>query len=144
MTRQYPERIRSYLQDVLDSAELLQAYLRPYTRESFAGDDATSVSLTLVRDSVVRRLEIIGQALHNIHAADPAYTQRNQLDVSGWYGLRSKISHGYAEVDYQLLWGVVKLDLPVLVARVRHCIDQDNTVVRSPQPFPPHWRSRGR
>ena len=99
MKRHYPERVRSYLQDVLDSAALLQAYLRPYNRETFAGEGEPSVSLTSVRDSVVRRLEIIGQALHNIQTADPDYVQRNQLDVSGWYGLRSKISHGYDSVD---------------------------------------------
>ena len=99
MKRHYPERVRSYLQDVLDSAALLQACLRPYNRETFAGEGEPSVSLTSVRDSVVRRLEIIGQALHNIQTADPDYVQRNQLDVSGGYGLRSKISHGYDSVD---------------------------------------------
>ncbi|MCD2511250.1 DUF86 domain-containing protein [Comamonas endophytica] len=124
------KRIESYLQDVLDSAALLQAYLRPYTRDTYASEDASSIQLTQVRDSVVRRLEIIGQALHNIQATDPEYVRRQSLDVSGWYGLRSKISHGYGDVDHGLLWGVVKLDLPALVAKVQHCLDQNDPLVR--------------
>lgn len=122
MTRPHPERIPGYLRDILDSAALLQAYLQPYTQEAFASQDAPSIALSLVRDSVVRRLEVIGQALHNIHAADPAYAQRAQLDVNGWYGLRSKISHGYENVDYGLLWAVVQQDLPALVRQAEHCL----------------------
>jgi len=142
MTRQYPERIGSYLQDVLDSAALLQSYLRPYSRESFAGEDASSIQISLVRDSVVRRLEIIGQALHNIQTADPEYVQLHQLDVRSWYGLRSKISHGYEDLDYSLLWDVVRLDLPALMAQVRHCLDLDDPVIRVSRSHPPRGRSR--
>jgi uncharacterized protein with HEPN domain len=122
VTRPHPERIPAYLQDILDSAGLLQAYLQPCTRETFASEGAPTLQLTLVRDSVVRRLEIIGQALHNIHAADPAYAQHAGLDVQGWYGLRSKISHGYENIDYGLLWGVVQQDVPPLAHQVRRCL----------------------
>ncbi|MET1115891.1 MAG: HepT-like ribonuclease domain-containing protein [Comamonas sp.] len=142
MRRPYPERIPSYLQDVLDSAALLQSYLRPYTREDFASEDAPSIQLTLVRDSVVRRLEIIGQALHNIQTADSEYAKRHQLDVRAWYGLRSKISHGYEDLDYRLLWGAVKLDLPALVAQVRHCLDLDDPVVRVSRSSPSRGHGR--
>lgn len=142
MRRPYPERIPSYLQDVLDSAALLQSHVRPYTREDFANEDASSIQLTLVRDGVVRRLEIIGQALHNIQTADPEYAQRHRLDVRSWYGLRSKISHGYEELDYGLLWGVVKLELPALVAQVRHCLDLDNPAVRVSRSCPPRGHRR--
>lgn len=142
MTRPYPERIGSYLQDVLDSAVLLQSYLRPYAWEEFASDEAPAIQLTLVRDSVVRRLEIIGQALHNIQTADPEYVKRHQLDVCSWYGLRSKISHGYEDLDYRLLWGVVRFDLPALVAQVRHCLDLDGPVARINRRHLPRGRSR--
>ena len=119
MTRPHPERIPGYLQDILDSARLLQAYLQAHTRDSFASEAAPSIAQALVRDSVVRRLQVIGQALHNIHTADPAYATQAQLDVAGWYGLRSKISHGYDSVDYGLLWAVVEQELPPLVERIQ-------------------------
>lgn len=118
------ERIPSYLQDVLKSAHFATEYLASFTDLSTLDDqDNQEVATNIMRDGIVRRLEVIGQALDNIQKADPDFAAASGLDIAGWYGLRSKISHGYDIVVYATLVAVIEQNVPPLVKQVQELLE---------------------
>lgn len=65
-----------------------------------------------IRDSVLRNLEIIGEAAKNV----PVDFRRKYPAVS-WSdlaGLRDKLIHDYFGVNLDIVWGVVGKELPIL------------------------------
>lgn len=114
------ERIPSYLQDVLASASIAASYVDSIHDATVLDDENNQdIAVNAVRDGIVRRLEIIGQALDNVQKADPDFAAVADLNIAEWYGLRSKISHGYDIVDYGILVMTIRRDLPQLVDQVQ-------------------------
>lgn len=67
----------------------------------------------LLNLSLVRLLEIVGEAANRI----PPET-RQQYPSIPWLqivGLRNRLIHGYDAVDFDILWQIVTIDLPLLV-----------------------------
>jgi uncharacterized protein with HEPN domain len=62
--------------------------------------------------SLVRLLEIVGEAAARVSES----TRRIHPDIA-WLeiaGLRNRLIHGYNEVDSDILWDIIQLDLPPL------------------------------
>ena len=59
-------RTPDYLRHILDAIERIRTYTEPLSHESFA---ATPMAV----DAVVRNIEIIGEAAHNITQGDPEF-----------------------------------------------------------------------
>jgi len=93
------------LQHILESIEWVEDYIYELPEEEFMESVQT-------QDAVLRRLEIIGEAVRNLsedfkklHAAVP------------WQkiaGMRNILIHEYFDVDLNLVWNTVKKDLPEL------------------------------
>lgn len=98
---------RLYLQDILDSIERI---------ESYAVDAEAFRTRPMVQDAIVRRLEVIGEAVKHlpepIRAAHPGVAWRQAA------GMRDVLIHDYFGVDLDLTWGVVERELPRLKAQV--------------------------
>jgi len=98
-----------YLDHILESISYIQEYTKNVSKDKFLG----SVSL---QDQVVRRLEIIGEAVKNV----PNKIRLEYKDVP-WKkiaGMRDVLIHDYFEVELDLAWEVVKRDLVVLKKQV--------------------------
>jgi uncharacterized protein with HEPN domain len=74
--------------------------------------------------ALVRLLEIVGEAANRV----PAEERSRCRDVP-WIaiiGLRNRLIHGYDEVDLDILWEILDVDLPALVAELdRNLADPD-------------------
>jgi uncharacterized protein with HEPN domain len=106
-----------FLQHILESINLIEDYTKAKTKEDFL----KSVPL---QDMVIRRLEIIGEAVKNI----PQKVRENYSDIP-WRriaGMRDKLIHGYFGVDIEFTWGVVKKDLPVLKQKILLIMEKEN------------------
>ncbi|WP_353740378.1 HepT-like ribonuclease domain-containing protein [Candidatus Magnetobacterium casense] len=60
--------------------------------------------------AIIRQLEIIGEASKNIPVS-----MRRQYDTVPWSDMarmRDKLIHFYFGVDYEIVWKVIKLQLP--------------------------------
>jgi uncharacterized protein with HEPN domain len=64
--------------------------------------------------AVVRAVEIVGEAASRISPETRAvYPQIRWLEI---VGMRNRVVHEYSQVDYGIVWQVVKQDLPQLIA----------------------------
>ena len=98
-----------YLHHILDAIGQVEDYTTGLSRESFLSD-------RMVQDAVVRQLEIIGEAARRISA------ERRKADLAlPWkemIGLRNRIVHDYLNINLQVIWEVIRLELPLLRAQI--------------------------
>ena len=101
--------IRLFIEDILESIRLIEKYIGNLSKENLDNDQK-------LKDSIVRRLEIIGEAVKNV----PNYFKEKYPEVP-WkkiVGLRDIIIHAYFNLDLDLMWGVIKKDLPDLKEKI--------------------------
>jgi len=102
-------RLRHMLDHAIEAIELT----RGRQRSDLDADRTLNLAL-------VRLLEIIGEAAGRVTPA----TQATVPDVP-WpqiVGLRNRLIHGYDAVDFDILWDIIELDLPPLIAALRRTI----------------------
>jgi uncharacterized protein with HEPN domain len=83
-----------------------------YTRDGH-GDFLTDPR---TQDAVLRKLEIIGEAVKHLSAELRA--ENNDIPWRQIAGMRDMLIHDYFGVDLELVWNVVERDLPALKLRV--------------------------
>ena len=103
------------LEEILDSIELLQRYTNGITLEEF-------VENVEKQDSVIRRLEIIGEAVKGI--PDEMRAQHPDVPWREIAGARDVMIHEYFRIDLEMAWDMVKEDLPELKAEVRRMLGE--------------------
>ena len=103
-----------YLQDILESIDLIEAYAKSLTRETFLDSREK-------QDAIIRRLEVIGEATRNL----PRELTEAHPNVpwSRIIAMRNRLIHAYGRVDLELTWEVVERELPKLRAQVREILD---------------------
>ena len=98
-----------YLQDILESIDLIETYTEDLTRSGFLASREK-------QDAVIRRLEIIGEATRHL----PAKTTAAHPEVP-WHriiAMRNRLIHAYGQVDLELTWAVIERELPKLKGQV--------------------------
>ena len=98
-----------FFEHILASIALIEGYTEGKTKEDFL----CSIQL---QDSVIRRIEIIGEAIKNI----PTETKKNYPHIP-WKkiaGTRDILIHEYFGIDLELTWEVVMKDIPDLKTKL--------------------------
>jgi uncharacterized protein with HEPN domain len=113
-------RDREYLADILESARLACQYVAGKTKRQFLRD-------VQCQDSVIRRLEVIGEAARRVSADGRA--SMPELPWPQMVGLRNVMIHEYDAVDLTVVWDTVRKDLPPLIESLQ-------SVVPPPPPEP--------
>lgn len=107
--------IEILLGEILDAIALLRDYTEGLDFHAFAANVEK-------QDSMLRRLEIIGEAVKgvpdDIRARHPAVPWR---DIAG---ARDILIHEYFRVDLEMAWDMVRKDLPLLEAEVRGILQE--------------------
>jgi uncharacterized protein with HEPN domain len=105
----HPERIQDYLEHIAEAIERATSYLQPLK------DLAALQQNRQVQDAVVRNIEIIGEAASNIQKMDPRFAADHpELPWIEMRGMRNKVIHNYFDVDWEVIWNTIKVDLPRL------------------------------
>jgi uncharacterized protein with HEPN domain len=69
----------------------------------------------VVRDAVIRNLEVMGEAARNVMRHAPEIAEAcPQIPWDVIYATRNRLSHGYFDVDLHVVWQVVSRELPPL------------------------------
>lgn len=97
------------LDDMVERIERINRYVGGMSREAFLADSKTI-------DSVVRNLEVIGEAANRL---PPEFCARHpEIPWRRIVGLRNRIVHEYFDVDIDLVWEIVSSELPTLRSQV--------------------------
>ena len=67
-------------------------------------------------DSVVRNLEIIGEAANRL--PDTFRRQSSEIEWRKIIGLRNRIVHDYFNIDVEIVWEIICKDLPVFKSKL--------------------------
>lgn len=114
-------RVPNYLEHILQAIERINRYVEAEGETGFLHDEKT-------QDAVIRNIEIIGEAARNVERADPSFAAAHaEIPWQVIYAMRNRVSHGYFEVDLDIVWRTIQFDLPALAEQVRVLLN-DNTV----------------
>jgi len=108
-------RDSDYLRDVQEAIHRIQSYTSGLTYEQFLDDEKT-------QDAVIRNLQVMGEAVRKLSdsltAAYPAVPWREIA------GLRNRIVHDYFGINYDIIWAVIRAEIPLLLKQISKIQEQ--------------------
>ena len=109
------DEAKKLLTDIFESIVLIEEYTKDKLQfEIYSGDRQ-------LKDSVERRLEIIGEAMNSLLEMDNTITITSSRKI---VNTRNKLIHGYDEVEDIIVWEIVVKHLPVLKSEVQKLLFQ--------------------
>ena len=105
---------RKYLYDIAEAGNYIGQFTAGKTYADYLADP-------MLRSAVERQFEIIGEALKLLLQREPDLKERIS-SVSRIIAFRNRLSHGYATVSDEVVWGVVERYLPVLLREVQELL----------------------
>lgn len=105
-----------YLQDILESIRHIEKYLDGISENEFYQNPEK-------QDAVLRRLEIIGEAVK--HIPDKVREAYDDIPWRKIAGMRDIIIHEYFGVTLSMVWVVTLQDLPDLKSRIEEIIHSE-------------------
>jgi len=98
------------LQHMLDAALDAIEFLGETTFEELQSDRKLG-------NSIVRSLEIIGEAAANVTKATQA--KYSKIEWAVIIGMRNRLIHAYFDINYHIVWQTVKENLPPLIKQLQ-------------------------
>ena len=104
----------SRLQHMLDAAEKSQTFLWNHTRADLDTDE-------MLRLAVMKLIEIVGEAASR---TTPEFRVNHpEIPWREVISMRNRLTHGYFEVNLDILWNIVKNDIPPLITSLRSILE---------------------
>lgn len=109
----HPERVEDYLEHILEAIDRAVRYA------SGLQDAPALQANDQLQDAIVRNIEIIGEAAVRIQRMAPEFAHAHpDIPWIEMRGMRNKMIHQYFEVDWNIVWGTVRNELPRLRRRI--------------------------
>lgn len=109
-----------YLQDILESIKLIEKYVEGVSKEKFLDKNEDNIQM---KDAIVRRLEIIGEAVKNI--PDDFREQYSEMPWKKIAGMRDFLIHEYFGILMERVWNTAKNDLPILEKQILEMLKEN-------------------
>lgn len=107
--------LRVYLKEIITSCNSIANYIERKTKEDFDNDEE-------LQDAVIRRLEIIGEAVKRL----PQEFRNKHQEVAwkGPAGMRDVLIHMYDEVETDQVWQTITNILPSFKSQIEQLLSE--------------------
>lgn len=105
------------LQHILDAIQEIESYLVAVEFDDFLQN-------SMMRFACVKQMEIIGEA--SDHVTDQVKTEFTEIEWEQIKGMRNVFVHEYFGVDANIVWEIIKSDIPKLKVRISEILDKLN------------------
>lgn len=92
----------TYIQDIQKAVEKIERYLKEVGFTTFEKEE-------MRQDAVIRQLEIIGEATSKL--SKEFATKNPDFPLKEAVGMRNFLIHGYDDVDLEVVWKTVQVDI---------------------------------
>ena len=106
---------RILILDILQNIEKINKYIAYLNFEDLQKDDKT-------KDAVIKNLMEIGEAAN--HIPDEICNNFSDIPWTQMISLRNRLIHGYFVIDYDIVWTIIKDELPLLYGKLKAIIDE--------------------
>ncbi|RKY77514.1 DUF86 domain-containing protein [candidate division KSB1 bacterium] len=103
------------LQHILDAICELETYTRQATFDDF-------VANSMMQFACIKQLEIIGEAAS--HISDELKQRFSEVEWPEIVGLRNILIHEYFGIDENIIWVIIKKDIPQLKIKIEKILNQ--------------------
>jgi uncharacterized protein with HEPN domain len=97
------------LEDIITSIERIESYCGNLNYSEFLKDSKT-------QDAIIRNIEIIGEAVGRL--SNELKDKYPEIPWNNIKGTRNRLIHDYSGVNLDILWNIVKDDLPDLYQKI--------------------------
>ena len=98
-----------YLEHILEAINKVENFTKGISRFDFDHN-------VMIQDAIIRNIEIIGEATKKI--SKTFTNSHGEIPWSAMAGMRDKLIHDYLDVDLDVVWKTVEVDLPRLKALI--------------------------
>ncbi len=94
-----------YLEYIVEAITKIEGFTKGMSRDHF-------VHNVMMQDAIIRNIEIIGEATKKI--SSEFTISHHKIPWADMAGMRNKLIHDYMDVDLDVVWKTVEVDLPLL------------------------------
>ena len=95
----------AFIEHILDSISAIEEFSGNINKKEFSAD-------RLRQSAIVREIEIIGEAAKNV--SETVKGKYPEIEWKEIAGTRDKMIHHYFGVDLNIIWDIIKINLPPL------------------------------
>lgn len=79
----------------------------------------------MTQDAIIRNFEIIGEASNNIEKHYPQFAiEHPELPLAHAYQMRNAITHGYFQIDLEIVWQTIQRDLHTFYNQIQETLSK--------------------
>ncbi len=101
------------LNHMLDAANAIEQFMKNRTREELESD-------LMLFSALIRQLEIFGEAASGI--SQDCREGYGNIPWSKIVGMRNRLIHAYFDVDPEIVWQAITVELPSVIAELKKMV----------------------
>lgn len=106
---------RPYVQDMVEFAERVAAYVEGLDQQAFTADQRTY-------DATLRNIELLGEAA--THVPERVRDAHPEIAWRQIIGTRNRLAHGYLGIDDDVIWDIIQTDIPGLLVALGRLLNE--------------------
>jgi uncharacterized protein with HEPN domain len=100
-----------FIEHILDGIQAVETFSKNLSKNDLKVN-------RLRRSAIIREIEVIGEAVRNI--SDSTKEKYPEPEWKKIIGTRDKMIHHYFGVDFNIVWDIIKLHLPILKKQIQN------------------------
>lgn len=98
-----------YIEHILESIDAIMEFSKGINKEELTSN-------RLKQSAIVREIEIIGGAVKNV--SENLKNKHKEIEWRDIAGTRDKMVHHYFGIDLDIVWNIIKINLPDLKMKI--------------------------